>query len=78
MVSGLHSLFIPSLKFIDEQILSDIKEGIARGSLQEKKGLVLAISESSCDPAKALLKQPELNAIAENNSLSWESISTDT
>ena len=60
-------------RFIDEEILTAIKKGLLVSGPLEKKPIVLAISESSYEPAKALLADPELKAIAEDRSLSWKS-----
>ncbi|HEY0669874.1 MAG TPA: EboA domain-containing protein [Sphingobacteriaceae bacterium] len=60
-------------RFIDDEILSAIKKGLQVSAYQDKRPIVLAIVESSYEPAKALLEDPELKAIADDKTLSWKS-----
>lgn len=63
-------------RFIDEEILADIKKGLVISGKAEKRPIVLAISECSYKPAMALLEDPELKEIAADSSLSWKSFET--
>ncbi|HXI01358.1 MAG TPA: EboA domain-containing protein [Sphingobacteriaceae bacterium] len=62
-------------KFIDEQLLSNLTQGLETRDETEKKAMVLALSESSYGPAKKLLEDPKLKALV-SHSLSWESFET--
>lgn len=60
-------------RFIDEEILSDIRKGLSVSNQKEKRPIAFAISESSYEPAKALLEDPEMKTIINDDSLSWKS-----
>ena len=59
-------------RFIDDEILGDVRKGLPVSSSLEKRSIVLALSESSYEPARDLLNDPELKSIAEDKSLSWK------
>lgn len=59
-------------RFIDDEILADIKRGLSLSDETQKRAIVLALTESSFEPVSNLLNDPELKSIAGDRTLSWK------
>lgn len=62
-------------KFIDDKLFEDMELLFDNGNLIDRRAGALAITQSSHQPAKALLnKYPELVTAIENKNLSWDTL----